>query len=116
MDLVEFLRARLDEMEVTAAEMRENVRWLADCGEPHDVVIYTDRGVAITADWVLADVQAKRAILALHTPGHECSAIGGGRFNGAAGWFDTDHNPCMTLLALTLPYVDHPDYQPEWKP
>jgi hypothetical protein len=24
--------------------------------------------------------------------------------------------PCRTLRALALPYADHPDYRPEWRP
>jgi hypothetical protein len=28
----------------------------------------------------------------------------------AQGW------PCQTLRLLALPYADHPDYRPEWKP
>jgi hypothetical protein len=63
---------------------------------------------------VLAEVQAKRAILDLHRP-EEFHDTPGGFFcrhdQGTAGIW-----PCQTVRLLCLPYADHPDYQQEWRP
>jgi len=65
---------------------------------------------------VLADVQAKRAILAMHEPGLEpvgddeewvcqtCNWPTGGPDGG-----------CKTVLLLANAYADHPDFDPKWK-
>jgi hypothetical protein len=100
MTLVEFISARLDETEQQARE---------------------DEWVHLAPGWtayILADVDAKRAILA----DHEAMPVGDRVFCRRCGeppqWgFDagTVEYPCPTLLALTLPYVDHPDYDPAWR-
>lgn len=58
---------------------------------------------------VLADVEAKRSIIAEHPwrrepdwpSGRQCRQCG------------TEY-PCTTVRLLALPYRDHPDYQQEW--
>lgn len=94
-DLIEFLRARLD-------EDAERWRHLADQGE---------QGYW---DFHLAEVDAKRRLLAVHTferkPGaHDCP----GEW---AGYSDDPDEPCPTLRLLALPYADHPSYREEWRP
>lgn len=72
---------------------------------------------------VLAEIDAKRRVLALH---------GGVILHGGPGakYYDTttvcksceppqfaeNAWPCPTLRLLALPYRDHPDYQPAWAP
>ena len=65
---------------------------------------------------VLAECEAKRRIVEeVHYDGRSGDYV--------APWCTTcsdDENlvnlPCPTLRLLALPYADHPDYQPEWKP
>ena len=56
---------------------------------------------------VLAECEAKRQIVELHSaePG----------FPDFCG-HDLRELPCSTLRLLALPYADHQDYMPEWKP
>jgi hypothetical protein len=74
---------------------------------------------------VLAECETKRRIVEAHplttdvfpvwtgrTPGVACETCGG---NGP-GEPAEDIGPCDTLLAIVLPYADHPDYRNEWKP
>lgn len=72
---------------------------------------------------LLADIAAKRQIIDLHQhvpsslgirvkPGEQPFGCAICAFNDGvwpAGW-------CPTLLALALPYADHPDYDERWKP
>jgi hypothetical protein len=84
-DIVEFLRARLDEDEAWGRS--------PECGYQQDPAR------------VLREVEAKRRIVescspqsldnSCADPGERCLAE-------------------VTLEALALPYSDHPDYQPEW--
>lgn len=79
---------------------------------------------------VLADVEAKRRILDLHHPYDHRGEHGDATFCSECQW---DHvndepridnqpvegfgtHPCLTLLALALPYVDHADYDERWRP
>ncbi len=110
-DLVAFLRARLDEDEA-AFDQREH-----DSGQCDYL-----RGVHLEPERALAEVQAKRAILAEHphvkaaftalpeTFGCRCCHYGGeGRGVQGFGW-------CKTLRALAAIYGSHPGYRPEWAP
>ncbi len=57
---------------------------------------------------VLAECASKRAIVALHTPDHECtdgSEQYPGVFAGLPGW-----TTCDTLRLLAEPYADRPGY------
>lgn len=125
--LAEFLLARLAEDEQRAPEIHE-----AYCAS---FVELEEGGYEFRSDVcgcgvparVLAEVEAKRAILADHVNGNA------GWDNGA--WADDDfplpaycvrcedrkrHDaapwPCPTLRALALPYADHPECHPSWLP
>lgn len=93
-DLDAFLHARLDEDEANehldriSAEDRAALLADFDAGESPE---YPHMEVGF-GRW-LAEVQAKRTIL------------------GLMG--DPD---AMILRVLALPYADHPDYRPEWRP
>lgn len=120
-DMVAFLRARLDEEEVDAKalnEWQDGEAWYSDAA---DMALWMDIDPAPAAVFarcsparVLADVQAKRAILDLHAPEE---------FHDAPGEFFCRHDqrtagiwPCPTVRLLALPYADHPDYDESWRP
>lgn len=139
-DLVAFLRARLDEDEAsvyawdsdaeacvgtvwtgnepgytTVASRRGEGPWIADGREVlnarHGRVLYDPARV-------LREVEAKRRIVDDVVPEVEGAED---RIDGEWGvvslpW-DQVHATTLSLLRLlALPYSDHPDYRPEWKP
>lgn len=73
---------------------------------------------------VLAEVEAKRRIVHAHNRPHHCTtltAAGEGQATVSREpwelWEDEFYEvgqPCPTLLALALPYAEHPDHLPEW--
>ncbi|WP_329424024.1 DUF6221 family protein [Streptomyces sp. NBC_01268] len=89
MDLVEFLRARLDEDE---AIIRDGV----EAGESNISLLD------------LVDIDAKRRIVAYLVG--ELEDSGGDN----PWWYDDKLTPVLRLLAL--PYADHPDYDEAWRP
>lgn len=120
--LIAFLTARLDEDE---AEQREKLRgWHEpNCAVIEDVDYECDCGVPAR---VLADVAAKRRIIELHRSGGRvslgdddqpeswrdyCDTCGSGEPYEYPTWW-----PCDTLRLLALPFADHPDCRPEWRP
>lgn len=133
-DLVEFLRARLDEDE-QAARAAGDGPWTVRDHTADTVAIYDSRREPVVYDEgrpssdqmehiarhdparVLAEVDAKRRIIDLYEPYH---------WHGPAA--PTSPNPrdhvedieacrtCVTNRLLALPYRDHPDYRPEWVP
>jgi hypothetical protein len=108
--LVEFLTAMLDRDEAA-------VRRIADCDYFHGVESDAEVEVLRFADpaRVLAEVEAKRRIIAEHADGedHECEP----RF-GEIDWTTGRQHllPCPTLRLLALPYADHEDYDEAWRP
>lgn len=133
-DLVQFLHDRLDE---TAARAHAATRgpWTVDNEAYAESISSADGTVVVGGGrWggeasvfestedalhiaehnpvrVLAEVDAKRQILAIHRryvdePGMACL--------GCAGGIEWELCPVARLLAL--PYADHPDYRPEWRP
>lgn len=84
-DIVEFLRARLDEDEREARVCLN--RWI----EGH--------GTRRRWDRQLREVEAKRRMVVGH-PCDDCGAV---------------NDPCLTLLYLASVYSDHPDYDPSWR-
>ncbi len=126
MNLAEFLLARIaeDEAAATAATVANEV------DEPSGYAHLPDDGPHI-ARWsparVLAECEAKRGILRLHSPPDQdedgpiykgsltqCRACGPGDSWMAEQYADVYAYPCPTVEALALPYADHPDYQQEW--
>jgi hypothetical protein len=109
MDLVEFLRARIDEVAQRAERAAdrwddEDVRYEWE-DLPDDVFAHARTQSPVR---VLAEVEAKRLFLADHDGVHRCDW---GEHRGAdhLGW-------CTTLKRLALPYADHPDFDEDWKP
>jgi len=64
---------------------------------------------------VLADIEAKRRIVALHDRAHRCAVYTQAGDSEFCEWVPA-FDACSTLQLLALPYADHPDYQPEWRP
>jgi len=137
-DIVTFLRARLDEDTEAVAEFAATV-W--DAGtEPWAITLEGDTlpFLRITKGRVLREVEAKRRIVDEHAPVQQGFNWTGP--HGAPGtervpdWrcsrcsdcfpdadYDEDTHsshswPCLTLRLLALPYADHPDYDPAWAP
>jgi len=133
-DLVEFLRARLDEDE-QAARAALPGPWRTDHNFDQGLRIMDGSGLVITwtpsfyergpADAehiarhdparVLAEVEAKRWLIERHyrrrapnwdRPGHV----------GYECAQCANEYPCPTLAILVIPYADHADYRAEWKP
>ena len=82
---------------------------------------------------VLAECEAKRAVVELHADGevldhweYECTCgFSDHRLSECKGcvWHTYDegelkrrYSPCRTLSLLALPYADHPDCREEWRP
>jgi hypothetical protein len=86
-ELIDFLNERLDEDEATA---RVATRLMYDASFI----------APFTPSRILADVQAKRAIVDQAACEH-CAT------DGALQW---------ALRVLSYPYADHPDYDPRWRP
>jgi len=97
-DLVDFLRARLDEDEKDASHNAGlHAEWAYESGDGEG---YLPTFSGPTADRVLAEVEPKRRII-----------------EWAIEYMEGDYAPwnetCLQLLAL--PYADHPDYRDEWR-
>lgn len=131
--ITEFLTARLDEDEAVALAVDEQYRiWRARKDYIPQLGIFFGRtqapGYIDPADAahimrhdpasVLADIEAKRAVIELHKR-VECAR---GEKEGCehCGWDDDCRDcygygyPCHTVALLALPYKDHPDYDPAW--
>ena len=114
--LTDFLAARLDEDEAAArAAIAE--RDSIDFTYPPEVpdlsfVAWPDLAVpavVVGPERVLAQVEALRAIVALHDYGHECPG------DGQVYWADEDWTqPCPTLRHLAAIWRDHADWREEW--
>ena len=103
-------------IEKTSSHMDKETWAVADVERFRDYTNYVhvgeDKPLAIyIARWdparVLAECEAKRAIMKLHSaePGQHPDFCG----------HDLRELPCPTLRLLALPYSDRADYLPEWK-
>lgn len=103
MTITEFLAARLGEDEERASSGWSSLRderWMT-----------TNEGLSIlTPSAVLADIAAKRAILALHD-----DELADEVESGDASAYGADLMHRMVISALAQPYAEHPDYDPAWR-
>lgn len=115
-DLVEFLRARLDEDErVTRGEITRREVWQRKLDQMRRVgemvaiglIDYDEPGAPGDPGRVLAEVETKRQIIKLHASTETLA-------KPKCTQCDWQRWPCPTLRLLTLPYADHPDYDPAW--
>lgn len=117
-DLVEFLRARLDEDEERARFVQrergdralpEVEPWRLSWHDEYDLL-------CIEPSRALADVDAKRRIVDEHEPsGNYAYRDDSTPACGTCGDYTAEW-PCDTLKLLALPYVGHPDYDESWRP
>lgn len=116
LDLASFLSARLDEKEQRARRLmawQDRGRLSVACaidGETHWLDDYEPTRV-------LREVEAKRAIAAIHSPNRhgDCSVCITERVGYMEEW-STDTWPCRTVRLLAAIWDGHPDFRPEWKP
>lgn len=131
-DLVAFLRARLDEDERIARaatpgpweQTPERVGFLAseeywdvvDCSGTPAARENAEHIARHDPARVLADIDAKRQLIALHQEKQEQGY--GSDFCAECGFGEVSQSyyPCGTLRLLALPYAGHPDYREEWRP
>lgn len=90
-DLVNFLRARLDEDQTELRRMTTGG--------------LVQGYLRVHGDKMLSDIDAKRRIIAECRPG----GLGGDALDLV------DALGALVLCLLALPYADHPDYDPEWR-
>jgi hypothetical protein len=99
-DLTDFLLARIADDEAVARSVIDD----------DDGVTFFPRkahashAIAWQPQRVLAECEAKRRIIAEHSPVDPCDAHAA----------DYRTIPCDTLLFLASVYADHPDYRAEW--
>jgi hypothetical protein len=118
-DLVEFVRACLDEDERAAQAAYDEASDYRVLGsrlaEEHFVLWKPDR--------VLAEVATKRAILELHTENTEWNGTSGPAICSTCVTFDTDdyyeahreiNFPCPTVHLLAEPFAGRPGWREEW--
>ena len=115
MELVDFLKARLDEDEAAASRVKSSWRQIGETG----VIVASDGDRAeecANGNWtgiaehivrhdparVLAEVEAKRRTMA--------------RIENHAALMGRDEIHGDLLRLLALPYAVHPDYNASWKP
>jgi hypothetical protein len=128
MTLTDFLQARIDEDEKAAQTKFTSRRMIG--GKMVEIPIPSRSGTwAWSPDRVLAECEAKRLIVALHTPyervycdhsddytmksaGTACEFCD---IEGDGGEPEPEWYPCRHLRLLALPYADHPDYQEGWR-
>jgi hypothetical protein len=114
MTLTEFLLARIAEDEeaaqgATIEPVGSGRTWFDGWSDAHPVGRHIGRWAPAR---VLAECEAKRLIVNLHWPGHdeepdpEGGCVECGEIRGH----------CLTRLYLAIPYADHPQFQPEWRP
>lgn len=119
--LLDFLRARVTE---DIAAVNELVTYDDADMRPVDDVHMRVRRWTYTTDRLVADLEAKRALIELHEVHKEVPAP------GRAPWFwcracdeDRDYGyisdlqeGCETVRILAATYAHHPDYDPAWSP
>lgn len=110
-DLVEFLRARLDEdAEVANATRKFEQR------VPHTEQWFASHSNAITSmapHRAVAEVEAKRRLLGSH---YDYRGVCTRCFDWQNKPVEREPFPCEVVRLLALPYADHPDYDESWRP
>jgi Family of unknown function (DUF6221) len=109
-DLAEFLLARIAEDSSLAHLADEDAQRLRPITDDLAVPTDGDRRVAHMFRWsparVLAECEAKRRIVEDYLA----------QVNSHRSGWDARTPRDHPLRALALPYADHPDYRPEWRP
>lgn len=120
MTLTEFLLARIAEDEalalrITPGRQAKNGRW--NRGSIQDQAVRTidplhaDHMGRHDPARVLAECDAKRYIVDIHSGWHTCPDEDAVEDDDA-----TEPAPCLTLRILAAVYAGHPDYRQDWRP
>jgi hypothetical protein len=105
--LIAFLRARLDEDDLTVREGSTSPDLVTGIPSSYaDAAVATHITRFAKADRVLREIEAKRRILA------DYERYAAERRRAMGGWYDEGASPIVAVLAAV--YADHPDYKPEW--
>jgi len=121
--LDEFLLARIAEdkrIALDAAAARGPGEWRADAltGQPGGAA--AEHAARFDPERVLAECSAKRGIVLACRETRPDLAFLGARPHGMADFPLSPHDQhqlaALTLALLALPYADHHDYLPEWRP
>ncbi|MEV0093927.1 DUF6221 family protein [Streptomyces sp. NPDC050738] len=130
--LTEFLRARIAEDDRAAMAASSMLPWVQGEdpeGSPTFVIQGEYGSLAIecpaaadavhiarhTPSRVLAEVQAKRRVLARHVLSPANGETETPWDNVDDCQYDGDNWPCPDLLDIALPYADHAEYRDEWR-
>jgi hypothetical protein len=123
MTLTDFVEARIREDEAVARAVESDRNSVGVGVSTGDDPWPSERSYALrfTTARVLAECEAKRAIVALHPPKdvEGLEYLAGVKHCGGCWRFPEDHAvgwPCQTLRALAAIYSDHEDYRAEWRP
>jgi hypothetical protein len=129
-DLVQFIRARLDEEKRdahAAADGAPGADWGVMADDIEQVLTSTSNGVTHTplVQFGADDPVAVLTHIARHDPARVLTGIEAKRrlvddmAKIVGGDYIDDGEPVLAewaLLLLALPYADHPDYREEWRP
>lgn len=109
-DLAEFLLARIAEDEATAQSLIAQTRWryrhIGDAAEVWSNTDYSEEGISLSPERMLAECEAKRQLLSMADPFD---------FADDGGTGMSEHADKIQRL-LALPYADHDEYLEEWRP
>jgi len=105
--LSNFLLARIAERESTAQDMRHQARLGRPFINPQELAGGAGIRELIDPDRVLAECEAKRRIV-------EDNPYPDAEFPDYDGGYQSAWEDYRKILAL--PYANHPDYRPEWRP
>lgn len=115
--IVAFLTARLDEDEAETRRLLDQppmeFRHKGIAVESWSNPDYSDEGISLSPERMLAEIASKRVILALHPNVNDgdCGLCAHGPVFGGRNpsvW------PCETVLALAQPYSGHHDFDQRW--
>jgi hypothetical protein len=113
-DLVQFLRARLDEDERRARRAIDGPRnQFVSADEDIDPLLFDEDGTFALPARVLAEVDTKRQMIDEYARNAEAAEAEQcpNEWNGGI-----DKLGHFVLPLLALPYAGHPDYRDEWRP
>lgn len=115
-DLVEFLRARFDELEAKAIQARDGERTAFVEADDDIVPLLFNEGKFDLPARMLREVERDRRIIDEHYPVYaEKACRRCSDFAAPGEILHAEPSPCLTLQLLALPYADHPAYRDEWR-
>jgi len=122
--LADFLRARIHEEESLATPLLhpENIDGTWDGGLYPVGLANGNTALSVTPEYAIAECTAKLLLVMIHVPRMDpsqsltlCEICGSSEVAGKTFAPGMTFWPCRTLKILASPYVDHPDFQDDWK-